>query len=268
MIVAAAAIILIIVMGITAGQRENITGVEKWIGNILSPVQSVVNTGVSTVSETFRSIFNMGDIKRENEDLTQKVEALQKELIEYRLERDELEELRGLKYALNYTDESTPMDTITADVISKTPGNWFNIFTINVGENQGVTMDSIVLASNGLIGRVYEAGGNWSKVISIIDNNSSVSFQILRDANSQGILSGSIDYELSGYLFDPLAEVVVGDKLVTSGLGTYPKGIPIGEVVEVGKTNDQLLKTVKVEPAVNFNHMSKVLVMTQKTIDE
>ncbi|GAB6088063.1 rod shape-determining protein MreC [Alkaliphilus crotonatoxidans] len=268
MIVAAVAIILIIVMGITAGQRQNITAVEKWIGNIISPVQNVVNTGAGKISEGFRSVFSMGQIKRENEALLQQIETLQQEVIEYRLERDELEELRDLRYALNYHEEDTPMDIITADVIAKTPDSWFNIFTINVGENQGVTVDSIILSSNGLVGKVYEAGGSWSKVISIIDNNSSVSFQVLRDANSQGILSGSIDFEVSGYLFDPLAEVVVGDKLITSGLGNYPKGIPIGEVVEVGKTNDQLLKTVKVAPAVNFNRMSRVLVMTPKSVDE
>lgn len=268
MIVAAVAIILIIVMGITAGQRQNITAVEKWIGNIISPVQNVVNTGAGKISEGFRSVFSMGQIKRENEALLQQIETLQQEVIEYRLERDELEELRNLRYALNYHEEDTPMDIITADVIAKTPDSWFNIFTINVGENQGVTVDSIILSSNGLVGKVYEAGGSWSKVISIIDNNSSVSFQVLRDANSQGILSGSIDFEVSGYLFDPLAEVVVGDKLITSGLGNYPKGIPIGEVVEVGKTNDQLLKTVKVAPAVNFNRMSRVLVMTPKSVDE
>lgn len=264
MIVAAAAIILIIIMGITAGQRQNITVVEKWIGNIVSPVQNLVSTGVTTIGEGLRSVFKVGQIKRENDTLTKQVEVLQQEVIEYRLNRDELEELRELRYALNYTESDLNIDSITASVIGKTPGHWFDIFTINVGENQGVSMDSIVVAANGLVGRVYETGGNWSKVVSIIDNNSSVSFQVLRDASSQGILSGSIDYELSGYLFDPLAEVVVGDKLITSGLGIYPKGIPIGEVVEVSKTSDQLLKTVKVEPSVNFNQMSKVLVMTPK----
>ena len=115
------------------------------------------------------------------------------------------------------------------------------------------------------MGRVYDVGGNWSKVVSIIDSNSSVSFQVLRNKSYQGIISGSITNELKGYLFDPNAEVVMGDKLITSGLGMYPKGIMIGEVIEVSKSSDQLLKTVTVEPAVNFQRLNKVLVISPNT---
>ena len=82
----------------------------------------------------------------------------------------------------------------------------------------------------------------------------------MRNKNFKGIITGSVSYELSGYLFDPLAEVIVGDKLLTSGLGIYPPGILIGEVIEVSRTTDQLLKTVTVEPSVNFKRLNKVLV--------
>ncbi len=267
-IVAIVVIVLIVIMGYTAGQREELTVVEKWLGNIISPVQQVVNTGVTTIGDGFLSVFNVNKIKRENTALKKEVEELQKEVIEYRLNRDELDELRALRFALNYVDDEMEYKSITASVIGKAPGNWFNVFTINVGESQGITNNSFVVASNGLVGRVYEIGGNWAKVVSIIDNNSSVSFQILRDAESQGILSGSISNELTGYMFDPLAEVVVGDKLITSGLGIFPKGVPIGEVVDVSKSSDQLLKTITVEPSVNFKSMGKVFVMTPSVIYE
>ena len=262
MIVAAAAIILIIVMSITSRQRENISEVEKWVGNIFTPVQKVFSTGVSTVGESLSSVINIGRIKKQNGDLSKQVVELQKEVIQLRLERDELEELRELRYMLSVTEEKENYKSVAASIIGKSPSNWFDIFTIDVGTDHGVKKDSIVLASNGLVGRVVEVGSNWAKIAGIIDNNSSVSFQVLRDANTQGIVTGSITSELSGYLFDPLAEVVVGDKLVTSGLGIFPKGILIGEVSDVARTSDQLLRTIKVEPAVNFKKLNKVLVMT------
>ncbi|WP_081562011.1 rod shape-determining protein MreC [Clostridium formicaceticum] len=262
MIVTIVAIILIIIIGVTSKQRENITIVESWIGNILSPIQRVAYTGTSTIGDGIASIFQFRKTERENQELKAEIADLQEQLIETRLTRDELEELRGLKYALNYIEEDIQLQPIAANVIGKSPSNWFEVFTIDVGNNRSISKDSIVLASNGLVGRVYEVGGNWAKVISIVDNNSSVSFQILRDRNYQGIISGSITNELTGYLFDPMAEVVIGDKLVTSGLGIYPNGILIGEVIEVSKSSDQLLKTITVEPAVNFRKMNKVLVMT------
>ncbi|WP_026475941.1 rod shape-determining protein MreC [Alkaliphilus transvaalensis] len=261
-VVAIIAIILIIIMGVTAGQREEITVVEKWVGNIISPVQQVINTGVTTVGDGFISVFSVSKIKRENDELRSQVEELESEVITTRLNRDELEELRELRYALNFLDEEAEFDTIVADVIGKTPGNWFNTFTINAGEQHGISNESIIVASNGLVGRVFETGGNWAKVVSIIDNNSSVSFQVLRDGDSQGIVSGSISNDLTGYLFDAMADVVIGDKLITSGLGTFPRGIPIGEVVDVSRSADQLLKTITVEPAVNFKRIRKVMVMT------
>lgn len=267
MIVAIVAIILIIILGITAKQRENITVVEKWIGNLITPVQSVINTGVSSLGENISSIARVTKLKTENEELKKEVEALEKEVLNLSMSKSELEELKGLKYALNYIEDTEKYDIITASIVGKSPGNWFNIFTIDVGENQGIKKDSIVLDSNGLVGRVYEVGGTWSKVISIIDNNSSVSFQIMRDSSLQGIVTGSITNEVTGYLFDPLADVIVGDKIVTSGLGIYPKGITIGEIVEIDKSSDHLLKTIKVEPSVNFKRITKVLVMGPREID-
>ncbi|MBM7613579.1 rod shape-determining protein MreC [Alkaliphilus hydrothermalis] len=261
-IIAIVAIVLIIVMGVTAGQREKLTVVEKWVGNVISPIQRGVSAGASNISEGLSSIFNFNRIKKENVELQKQVIELEKEITTVQLVRDELEELRELKFALNYIEDGVKYSPITANVIAKTPGNWFNIFTINAGEKHGITTNSIVMAGNGLIGRVYELGDHWAKVVSIIDNNSSISFQVQRDADTQGILTGSITNELSGYLFDPLAEVVVGDKLITSGLGNFPKGIPIGEVIDVAKSSDQLLITIKVQPAVNFNRMGKVIIMT------
>ena len=268
MIVTIVAIILIIVIASTSTQRQNMTTGEKWIGNILNPINSVVNAGSNIMNQGFYTLFNFSKIAEENDILKQEIEVLEKEVIETRLHRDELEELRGLKFALNYIEEDEDFQPIAANISAKSSSNWFDVFTIDVGEKHGISPNSIVLASNGLVGRVFDVGGNWAKVISVIDSNSSVSFQVLRNRSYQGIISGSITNELQGYLFDPTAEVVVGDKLITSGLGMYPEGIMIGEVIEVSKSSDQLLKTVTVEPAVNFQRLNKVLVIIPSSKEE
>lgn len=261
MIVAIVAIILIIVAGITAKQRENISPIEKWIGNIITPIQKVIGGGINKIGENISSIANIANLKVENEKLKKELELLQEEVLEQSMARNELEELKDLKHALNYVEDVGGKNVVSASVIGKSPSNWFNIFTIDAGDNHGVKKDNIVVNSNGLVGKVYEVGGNWSKVVSIIDNNSSVSFQIMRDGNLQGIVTGSINNDLSGYLFDPLADIIVGDKIVTSGLGAYPKGIIIGEITEIDRSTDHLLKTIKVEPAVNFKRITRVVVM-------
>ncbi|KAB3531442.1 rod shape-determining protein MreC [Alkaliphilus serpentinus] len=267
MIVAIVAIILIIIMGVTAGQREGLTKIEEWVGNIISPVQGVFSTGVNALGEGFGSLFNFSKINKENKELKKQLEELQSEVINLRLERDELEELRSLRFTLNQFEEEENYQSMVANVIAKSPSNWFNVFTIDVGTMDGVTKDSIIVAANGLVGKVYEVGGNWAKVVSIIDNNSSVSFQILRDNSIQGIISGSISNELSGYLFDTMADVMIGDKLITSGIGIYPKGILIGEIKGINQSGNQLTKNIEIEPAVNFKRITKVLVMKPTVIE-
>ena len=260
-IVTIVAIILIVIMGITAKQRENITIIERWAGNVITPIQDIINRGINSLEQNISFIFNITNLKAENKNLKKEVEVLRQEILNLNMKRSELEELKALKYALNYIEDDSKYDIVSASVIGKSPNNWFNIFTINAGESQGIKKDSIILNSNGLIGRVYEVGDNWAKVISIIDNSSSVSFQIMRDSNLQGMITGSITNEITGYLFDPLADIIVGDKIVTSGLGIYPKGIMIGEIIEIDKSSDHLLKMIKVEPTVNFKRVTKVIIM-------
>ncbi len=261
-------IVLIMIIGFTAQQREEMNVMERGIGSFFSPLQKGVTRVIATIENNVVTVINSSEIKEENTALKTENEALEQELVELQLLREELVELRSLQNTLNNIDRTIDLNPITANVIAKNPGNWFEMFTVDAGTQHGVIKDSVVIGSGGLVGRVYETGGNWAKVISIIDNSSSVSFQVLRDGTYQGIVSGSVTHELSGYLFDPDAEIVVGDQLITSGIGLYPRGILIGEVTEVDRTTDLLLKSVVVEPAVNFKRLDKVLIVNPRNVDE
>lgn len=261
MIVTAVTIILIILMGISLGGRMKVTAPENVIGNMFTPIQKIFYKVGQGIENTISPIFRFRAIDKENKKLREEVEKLQKEVIQYKLTADELEELRSLSKALDYTRNYDYLKYTSASVSAKDPGNWYNIFTIDKGSNDGIKKDSTVLNGSGLIGKVFEVGDHWAKVMTIIDNKSSVSFEILRNNEYIGVIRGSVKADLSGYLIDPQAEVLVGDKLITSGLSTYPKGILIGEVKEVVKKKDELLKTIIVEPAVNFKKIDKVLVI-------
>ena len=188
------------------------------------------------------------------------MEVLNTKLIEESLTRNELEELRSLYKILNYEKFNKEYKYIAASVVAKNPGNWFNMFTIDVGEKEGVLKDSTVMNGEGLIGKVFEVGDHWSKVVSIIDYRSSVSSEVLRNNQYMGIVRGSMNSEITG-LIDPEAEVLVGDKLITSGLSNYAKGILIGEIKEVIKKEDELLKTIIVKSAVDFKKLDKVFII-------
>lgn len=261
MIVTIVTIILIVIMGMTLGGRTKVSMPENMIGKIITPIQRMIYSASQGIDDQVTSLFTFRKIAKENENLKKEIEKLNKKVIELTLTDNELNELRDLYGALNYANENNKNKYITASVTGTDVGNWFDIFTINVGKVHGVKKNSTVMNGTGLIGRVFEVGENWAKVITIIDNKSSVSFEVLRNNAYIGILRGSVQSEITGYLIDPNAEILVGDKLITSGLSHYEKGILIGEVKEVIKKENELLKTIIVKPAVNFKKLDKVFVL-------
>ena len=58
-----------------------------------------------------------------------------------------------------------------------------------------------------------------------------------------------------------------GEAVVTSGLDqVYPKGLPVGTVVNVGDGN--IYKTINVKPSVDLNRLEMVLVVLKPAAAE
>ncbi len=265
MIVTTVAIIIIIIMGVTYGGREHITFAENKAGNIVTPAQKFLFIGSNFINELIEPLTNIWNMNKENKLLKEENRKLQNKIIELTLSRQEKKDLENLREALNYTSSNDIQNYVTSNVIAKDPGNWYNMFIVDAGLNDGITKNSAVINGDGLIGLVYEVGDTWAKVISIIDNKSRVSFETLDVENDNiGMINGKGTAYLSGYLIDPQAKVYVGDKIITSGLGLYPKGILIGIIKDVIIKKDELLKSILVEPSVNFKNIDRVLIIPKK----
>lgn len=242
--------------------------------NAVSPIQRGINKVFTGVSENVSGILNYRKNLKKIENLSKENDKLRKKIIDIDLKMDELQALEGLKKALNYLDDSKTQSYISGSVVSKNDGNWYTTFTISSGKKDGVVKDAIVLSGEGLVGRVYEVSNNYSKAISILNNKSAISFEVLRKTEYTGVLSQNISMDssenfegfLKGYLFDIKYEVVPGDIIITSGIGIYPKGIPIGEVEKVIEDKNNLLKYIKVKPYTNFKKIDKVLILLPRRV--
>lgn len=269
MIVTIVAIILIIVIGVTASGREKITSIENFIGNIITPIQKFFYNGGESVVGTFKSIGSISQLKNENTKLKEENAKLKEQVRNYEDIVSKSDYLRNAAII----KEKTKYTLVEAEIIGKDPGNWFDRFIIDKGAKDGIKKDDAVIQGievdgntivEGLVGRVVEVGDNWAKVIAIIDSGSSLSFNVIRTQDG-GIMKGDSEGNISGYLFDTKADVVKGDKLLTSGLGgIFIKGLYIGEISEVTKNSDDLLVNIKVEPAINFNKLQNVFVIIGK----
>lgn len=267
MIVTGVAVILLIIIGITSRERIKMTKFEKIIGNLLTPVSKISFNVTKRVSNVFSSIRDIGNLKEENEELKALVAKLEEE------NRDYLNIIGKADYLKIESEllENTKHDLIPAQIISKEPGNWYDRFVIDKGLKDGVKKGATVVhgievdndfVQEGIVGRIVDVGDNWAKVITIIDELNSISFKNIRTQDG-GIITGSVDNTLSGYLFDSKSDVIIEDKLYTSGLGgSFVKDIYIGDVEEVISDEEDLMKRILVKPAINFKKLYNVFIIS------
>jgi len=152
--------------------------------------------------------------------------------------------------------------------VGKDSGNWFSTFYINKGEKDGLSKGMNVIADKGLVGIITETGPNFSKVTSVIDDKTGISAMVLSSANNC-IVSGSLEsmdsdgtIVFSG-LNDMSGVVMVGDQLVTSYISSeYNAGILVGYITEIHVNSNKLTKSGHLKPAVDFEHLKYVYVIT------
>lgn len=235
-----------------------------------------VNVAYTAVSGGFGDIFkfrqNAGKVKsleKENEKLKGEVVALNAKL-------DKVSSLEELKKSLNFVSEEYKAKSIATSVVEKNDGNWYSSMVLGAGKKDGVKKNGIVVNGRGLVGLVYETSGRYSKAISLLDSKTSISFKLSNNDNSKGVithntyLKGREEYNdkgyLQGYMFDSSYDVVQGDVIVTSGMGIFPEGIPIGEVKKVIDDKNDSLKYVVVKPYVNFKNVDDVVVIEPRNL--
>ncbi len=223
-------------------------------------------TGVSIYANERADEFKrVKEVISENEALKAQLDELTQEndrLVENRFELIQLRELMELD------SEYEEYDKIGARVTGKDPGNWYNVFIIDKGEEDGIKEGMNVIAGAGLVGIVTKTGPNWSQVRAIIDDQSNVSGRMLNTSDNlivygglESIKDGTIEF---GQLSDPDDEVAAGDKIVTSNISDrYLPGIAIGYIKTIEKDSNNLTKSGTLTPVVDFEHIDVVLVITQ-----
>ncbi len=254
-------VIIILVLLVSTSNTQNISGGQTVAGGVFVPVQRFFYQMTDNISSFFESSFSTTDLAKENQDLQSELATLKSELSDY----DELQkENERLSALLDYEQQHTEYTFKVAGISAKDPGIWFDSFTINVGSADGIAVDMPVVTPDGVVGRVEEVGLNWAKVMTVIDGQSGVSCIVerTRDVGSvRGRMENTPDDPLLDMDFLPIdTDIQVGDNILTSGIGgIYPKGLMIGQVVEVGEQSNQ--KKVVVKSAVDFRSLEEVMVM-------
>ncbi len=237
------------------------------VSTVIIPLQKGMNYIGLWTSEKYNTLQEMKTVLEENQQLKQQVNDLTEENNKLKQDGYELDRLRGL-YALDQQYQSYPK--VGARVIGSTTDNWYSTFTIDKGSNDGIEVDMNVIADGGLVGIVTEVGSNYSIVKSIIEDNSYASCMLISTGDSCAA-KGDLKLHDSGLLHLEYlkngVEVRDGDKIVTSNISDkYLEGIVVGYAKDVKMDSNNLTQSGYIVPAVDFNHLQEVLVITQKKV--
>jgi rod shape-determining protein MreC len=196
-------------------------------------------------------------LRRENRQLRRVVATLNLERQRLLQARDERQEMRRLA---RFAVEHFPL-LLPCEVVGRATDHLQDMLTLGRGAADSVRTDMPVTAYSGLVGRVRSVTRDRSLVETLASPEVAVS---CRDQRSGivGILRWVRGSQFGLDRVDAVEDVLVGDPLVTSGMGgIYPRGVPVGVVTRVENSLDGLFKQVEVRPYVDLNGLQDVFVV-------
>lgn len=234
------------------------------ISMVVVPLQKGMNNLGLWTYDKYTTLQEISVVLDENKELKSKVNDLTEENNQLRQDTYELSRLREL-YQLD--EKYTGYTKVGARIIEVTANNWSKAFKVDKGSDDGIKKDMNVIAGGGLVGIVTEVGKNYSIIKTIIEDNNSVSGMLI-DTNETCIVEGNIEQSDSGFVklthFKSDITVRDGDKVVTSNISDkYLQGILIGYAKDVTPDSNNLTQSGYLVPAVDFNNLQEVLIITE-----
>ncbi len=226
---------------------------------IVSPFQSVFTNTLDTISGGIDHYFFLVGVSRENERLLKEIDRLNRE----KNALDETIRRQGRVAKLLEQKEQRGRRSVIASVIGRDATQWSKMVFIDKGTKHGVRENLAVVSDAGVIGHIIQSTGATSKVLLITDSRSAID-SLFQDNRVPGVIVGTGE-EKCGMKYVPItAEVGMGDKVISSGLGgIFPKGLMVGTVVQVTKKKRGLFQDIIILPSADLARLEEVMVLLQ-----
>jgi rod shape-determining protein MreC len=243
-------LILVTVLSVTLmllSRTEKDTVARVLNDTALTPVQAFVSRAT-----------RLKDLRAEND-------SLRASLTRARLEvaaRDEAARENVRLEAMLAFREQFGGELVASRVVARAAARPGRELKIDKGARDGLRRDLAVITADGLVGKITAVDPRSAWVRPLLARNCRVSARIAR-TRTDAILEWTESEGLRLSFLPYRAEVVVGDEIVTSGLGgVFPRGIPIGRVSHTDVARSDGSPRVAVRPAVDFSSIEEVFVVT------
>jgi rod shape-determining protein MreC len=274
------------------GEAGYLAPVENAFHYVLDPLQRAFSDVAAFTGDLFQTRREVRELRVEVEELREQVDTLTVENVRLREFEAGFRQQRAL---LNFVSDYPVFTFVGADVVSQEtaevigeePNPYLNYVTINVGTQQDIEMGMPVITGGGaMVGRIAQVRPRTAEVQLLTDRESAIA-ALIQSSRATGLVVGQPDGSLRMDYIPQLEVVSVddasengeetpnvkeGDIVLTSGLGGFlPKGLVIGQVMEVQQMDYEMHQTAIVRPAVDFSRLEVLLVITafeQVPLDE
>ena len=239
--------------------------VQNGVSFAFRPIQGALDEAARAVSSVATAVTEIDRLRVDNSALRAENERLAAEnsrLQEIRRENESLTALLQLRAGLDFS-------TVATSVIARESSEFRRLVVIDRGSDDGIAVGDVAVAAGGaLAGRIVEVGPASAKVVLLTDGDSTVIGQLSTNA-----ATGEVVGELGGVLImrqiDASETVAVGDEVVTAGIelgggvrSPYPKGLLVGQVVDVKRDANDVVQTAYLQPAAQLDKLEFMLVIT------
>lgn len=241
-------LVILLIISLILLSQNNTVGIQK--------VRSLAFGTFASVTSLFTDVFNISNLKKENEDLRQTNAEMMlhlSKLREYGIENSDLKKL------LNFKDSSN-FPLTAATIVSKSLSKVQGTITLNAGKNQSVKIGMPVITDKGLVGIIFSTSDNYSiaRTLTNVDLKLTVKSERTRE---NAIMKWNGDW-LILINIPKTYNMKKGDRIVTSEISSIvPFPLPIGVVAEIDKVETGIFNEVKIQPFVDFQKIENVFIL-------
>ncbi|MBM3833356.1 MAG: rod shape-determining protein MreC [Verrucomicrobia bacterium] len=261
----ALSIVLLLVLVLLSLPTQTATQLKLALSSLFLPLfglagsyQTLTEQAGNTIVPRRALLTEIEQLKRDNERL--RLDAMQSAQV--------WNENAQLRQALGWQQQAA-WKLKAARVVLREPANWWRGLQIDVGQRDGIHTNLAVLTQEGLAGKISQVGYARSQVVLLGDPNCQVSVLVEDGANKgvDGLIASSSSSVLDPTIVDltfieSQKGVKAGLKVTTSGLGgVFPRGIPIGQVIDFTSVSYGLFSKARVKLAADLRHLEHVWVM-------
>jgi rod shape-determining protein MreC len=236
--------------------------IDRAILAVTAPIEKAIVLAVGAMQDGWYGYVALRQVREENL-------RLRREVLRGRAEADGIAEVKAeserLKRLLEYADKHSPTRLLVSEVIAVGASPHSHVLRIARGSADGVTQGAAVVAPDGVVGQIAVTTAHYADVQLIVSPTSAVP-AVSQRTRGRSTVKGTgdttrckLEYALRT---DDLEE---GDLLLTAGGPSFfPRGLPIGRVVNVAKRPTGMFTAADVIPAVNFSRLDEVMVVLER----